>query len=54
MAIEVALTLIQKKYSKYQYKHTVNLTQQPTPAIHQSSSTELRFEINMYHPNTSS
>ena len=37
-----------------QYKPTINLTQQPVPNIQHSSSTEPKFELNMYYPNTSS
>ena len=42
-----------RKCSNSQLKPTINLTQQPVPNIHHSSSTEPKFEINMYHPNTS-
>ena len=40
-----------KSNSNSHCKTTVNLTQQPTPLIHKSSSTEPKYELNMYHPN---
>ena len=43
-----------KNYSNVQYKPSGNLTQPSTPILHNNSSTEPNFEINMYHPNTSS
>ena len=54
ITIEVDLTLTQEITQILNINLISHLTQQPTPNIHQSPSTEPKFEINMYHPNTSS
>ena len=51
IAIEADLTLTQG-IIQIPKKPTVNLTQ-PVPSIHHSPTTESKFEMNMYHPNTS-
>ena len=44
VTIEVDHTLIQKNCSNFQYKPYVILTQQPTPILQNTSSTEPKFE----------
>ena len=43
---------IQKNYSQFQYKPSINLTHPFTPPLHSNPSTEPKFEINMYQPTT--
>ena len=37
-----------KQYSNFQYKSSVNLTYPSTPILHNTPSTEPKFEINLY------
>ena len=53
IAIEADLTLTQE-IIQIPNVYLLNLTQQPDPNTHHSSSIEPKFEINMYHPHTSS
>ena len=54
IAIVVNYTQTQKTVLIFNKKPSVNLTQPSTPILHNNSSTEPKFEGNMYHPNTSS
>ena len=54
IAIEVDLTLSQRFIQIPKINLPINLSQQPVPNFHHSSSTEPTFEIKIYHPQTSS